>query len=139
MIKFFLNTFLIVCFFSSYGQLSADFDVVSETQGCAPFVVEFTDISSGGTSWVWDFGNGFTSNEQNPTYVYSQPGFYTVSLTVSDGTSSDIETKFSLIRVNPSPIADFSVDDEIGCSPHHAQFTDLSVPLAGTIKEWFWA
>ena len=54
-------------------------------------------------------------------------------------TSTDTITKFSMIRVNPAPLADFSLDDDAGCSPHFAQFTDLSIPQAGTIKEWFWA
>lgn len=97
------------------------------------------DISSGGNSWSWDFGNGVTSNQQNPTYLYSQPGFYTVSLTVSDGSNSDTETKSALIRVNASPMVEFSVDDETGCSPHLAEFTDLSIPTSGTISEWYWA
>lgn len=97
------------------------------------------DISTGGNSWTWDFGNGVTSNEQNPTYVYSQPGFYTVSLTVSDGVNSDTETKSALIRVNASPIPNFSVNEANGCSPHEAKFTDFTIPVSGTISEWFWA
>ena len=120
------------------AQVSADFNVPT-TAGCAPFVVNFMDISTGGNQWTWDFGNGVTSNQQNPTYVYSQPGFYTISLTVSDGSSSDTETKSALIRVNASPIPNFTIDEANGCSPHEAQFTDLSIPTSGTITEWFWA
>ena len=140
MIKSFLKIFFFLSSLSVFSQieLDADFDVIEST-GCAPFVVSFIDISSGGNSWNWDFGNGVVSNEQNPTYVYSTPGFYTVSLTVSDSSGSNTETKPALIRVNPSPIADFTVNDQTGCSPHFAQFTDLSIPTSGSITEWFWA
>ena len=140
MIKSFLKIFLLINSLSVFSQieLNADFDVI-ETTGCAPFVVNFIDISAGGNSWDWDFGNGFSSNEQNPTHVYSQPGFYTVSLTISDSLNSDTETKSALIRVNPSPIANFTVNDQTGCSPHQAQFTDLSIPTSGSITDWFWA
>ncbi len=45
----------------------------------------FTDQSSGNPgSWQWDFGDGGTSNIQNPTHTYSQPGTYTVCLTISN-------------------------------------------------------
>ncbi len=140
MIKSFLKIFLLINSLSVFSQieLNADFDVI-ETTGCAPFVVNFIDISAGGNSWDWDFGNGFSSNEQNPTHVYSEPGFYTVSLIVSDSLNSDTETKSALIRVNPSPIANFTVNDQTGCSPHQAQFTDLSIPTSGTITDWFWS
>lgn len=61
--------------------------------GKAPLVVEFTDLSTVDdteiTSWLWDFGDGNTSNEQNPTHAYSVAGLYTVSLTVGDGDLSD--------------------------------------------------
>ncbi len=51
----------------------------------------------------WDFGDGGTSNEQNPVYTYNQAGIYTVSLTVyeADG-DNDTETKTDYITVMPS-------------------------------------
>lgn len=51
--------------------------------------VSFTDRSVDTTNivatWEWDFGDGNTSTEQNPTHVYQETGDYVVSLTVSDG------------------------------------------------------
>ena len=46
----------------------------------------FTDLSidSNIDSWNWNFGDGNSSNEQNPIYLYSSPGFYTVELIVTD-------------------------------------------------------
>jgi hypothetical protein len=55
----------------------------SPTTGAAPLTVQFTarDIV-GATSWSWTFGDGGTSDEQNPIHIYAVPGTYTVELTV---------------------------------------------------------
>ena len=81
--------------------INADF-VGDPLSGNNPLEVNFTDLSSGvPTSWLWDFDNdGFIdSNEQNPIHVYYQVGSYTVSLTVSDGTMEDTETKVDYITI----------------------------------------
>jgi PKD repeat protein len=57
--------------------------------------VDFTDTSSGApTSWNWDFGDGTTSTQQNPTKTYAAPGTYTVQLTATNagGSTSATET-----------------------------------------------
>lgn len=136
---FIIKILLLFCANVSLAQVYADF-TVNSTNGCAPFTVKFLDISSNGaTDWIWDFGNGNKSYEQNPTFIYVQPGFYTVILTASNDTSLDVETKSALIQVNAAPEPNFNVDKEKGCSPHIAQFTDLSIPQSGTITQWYWA
>jgi len=55
------------------------------TVGQAPLTVNFTDESILAiTSWGWDFGDGSTSSQQNPSHTYTNLGSYTVSLTVTD-------------------------------------------------------
>ncbi len=44
--------------------------------------VNFIDDTQGSSAWMWDFGTGFQSPEQNPTYTFSAPGTYFVTLTV---------------------------------------------------------
>ena len=51
-------------------------------------VVSFTNASQNATDYAWDFGDGGTSTEFEPTYTYSVGGTYDVSLTASDGTNS---------------------------------------------------
>jgi PKD repeat protein len=54
------------------------------TEGPAPLPVEFTDLSAGTpTSWMWEFGDGTNSTDQNPTHTYTN-GMYTVNLTVTN-------------------------------------------------------
>ena len=57
--------------------------------GHAPLTVSFTDTSTGyPSSWQWNFGDGTTSNVQNPVHTYTSVGIYTVSLTVSNSKGS---------------------------------------------------
>jgi PKD repeat protein len=88
------------------------------TSGYAPLVVQFSDNSNQGTypitSWSWDFGDGVgTSTEEAPQYTYDSPGTYTVTLTVSDGTLSDTETKTDYISVYDELIVDAGSDQSI--------------------------
>lgn len=64
------------------------------TKGNAPLSVQFTDLSENVTEWNWNFGDGVTSTEQNPTHTYSTAGTYTVNLTESyaNGTISKTAT-----------------------------------------------
>ena len=57
----------------------------SPVSGVVPLTVEFSDCSTNDpVSWLWDFGDGGTSSEQNPEYIYEEPGIYTVTLTASN-------------------------------------------------------
>jgi PKD repeat protein len=60
------------------------------------------------TSWAWDFGDGSTSVEQNPTHVFT-PGTYTVSLTVSNAAGTNTTTQ--QIVVNATPVVGLSIAD----------------------------
>lgn len=61
----------------------------SPREGLAPLAVEFEDLSQSDPgrpiiSWEWDFGDGTKSSEQHPRHIYTSPGKYGVSLTISD-------------------------------------------------------
>ncbi|MCK9319434.1 MAG: PKD domain-containing protein [Methanoculleus sp.] len=67
---------------------------VDAMSGEAPFAVAFTDTSlKSPTAWAWDFGDGNTSNEQNPAHVYASPGVYTVALTATNDLGTGNVTK----------------------------------------------
>jgi len=79
--------------------LDADF-TATPRRGMAALEVNFTDTSTGViTSWDWDFGDGATSTDQNPTHTYDNTGSYDVSLEVTGLLGSDTETKVAYITV----------------------------------------
>ena len=79
----------------------ADFSA-SPTSGTAPLKVRFTDQSTENpVTWQWDFGDGKTSIDQNPTHTYVSDGTYTVKLTVKNKTGSDTVTHYDYIKVKP--------------------------------------
>ncbi len=55
------------------------------TEGVAPLTVNFSDLSPNSPiGWDWTFGNGDVSTDQNPQYVYNNPGIYDVSLIIDE-------------------------------------------------------
>ncbi|MCP4684986.1 MAG: PKD domain-containing protein, partial [bacterium] len=83
----------------STPTLTVDF-ASSTLSGAAPLEVSFSsDVSGEPTSWLWDFGDGSQSLEENPTHVYDASGSFTVTLTVASGSVSASETKADYIVV----------------------------------------
>lgn len=81
------------------------------TEACAPFIFEFTDLSSPGTNtWNWSFpgGNPANSTAQNPTVVYTSPGSYTVSLEAGNGIQSNTASVTDYLNLIEAPLADFT-------------------------------
>jgi PKD repeat protein len=92
----------------------------SPTNGAQPLNVQFTDTSTGTpSSWFWDFGNGNTfTGKAPPIQTYSNPGLYSVTLTVSNTNGSDSATKTNYIAVSTAPPAiSFTADQTAGTSP----------------------
>ena len=95
----------------------------------------FTTDNSNIISWNWNFGNGDTSNIQNPNLQYLDTGNYTVNLIV--GTDSNCTNTISKnIRINPLPVADFNYSNL--CSNDSIYFSDNSTVSTDTITSWYW-
>lgn len=73
----------------------------SPTTGTAPLTVTFTDSSIGSpSSWYWDFGDGSQSRQEKPPqHMYSVPGTYTVSLTVTGAGGTNVKTITDYVTV----------------------------------------
>lgn len=94
-----------------------DFDLLPGLY-CAPQKVYFIDssLSDEPLTYLWDFGDGNTSTEPNPTNTYQGSGTYDVSLDISTqiGCIANLTLAFpGLIEIFPSPVANFSVSPEI--------------------------
>ena len=77
---------------------------VNKTSICVGELLQFTDATyNAATGWSWTFQNGTpaTSTAQNPQVTFDTPGIYTVTLTATDGTTTQTETKTQYIHVLP--------------------------------------
>jgi PKD repeat protein len=118
-------------------DVAADY-LPSVTTGVAPLTVAFEDLSGGSpTSWSWDFGDGGTSTEQNPSHNYQTAGTYSVMLVATGtcGPDTMIQTDLIVVDLPPAPVAAFSGDLISGCLPLEIAFTDES---SGDITAWAW-
>jgi len=101
--------------------------------------VQFTDqtlvTGESITSWLWEFGDGQTSDEQNPVHLYDAPGYYTVQLTAFTDQSSSSVSK--TIYVKPGPIAEFAASTECLLA-NPTSFTNNSITDTLVIDEWYW-
>jgi PKD repeat protein len=118
------------------GPLKAEF-TGEPRNGVKNTTVQFINQSTGSiTSWLWDFGDGATSIDPNPSHTYKDARTYTVSLTVTGPDGSDTETKSRFIKLfTPSaPTADFTREPISINSPMTVQFTDTSTCRASLIN-----
>ncbi|HWR28041.1 MAG TPA: PKD domain-containing protein [Candidatus Thermoplasmatota archaeon] len=70
----------------------------------------FDGSAEGGAApytWAWDFGDGNTSTEQNPTHAYDAAGVYNVSLTVTDAAEETATATTTATITAPSPVLEF--------------------------------
>jgi PKD repeat protein len=102
------------------------------TSGNVPLTVQLNDQSSNApTSWNWSFGDGNSSNSQDPVYTYYAPGTYNVSLTATNAGGSNTVTQAGYITVYG---ANFTANYLTGNAPLIVKFTDTSVGATS----WLW-
>ncbi|HTY52649.1 MAG TPA: PKD domain-containing protein, partial [Methanomicrobiales archaeon] len=106
------------------------------TSGLSPLTVQFTDTSTGSPGhWLWEFGDGTTSTDENPVHTFASDGSYSIALTVSSPVGRDYTTRADSIRVGPVPMVSFTVNQTYGIAPLPARFTDTS---SGSPTGWSW-
>ncbi|HHH49916.1 MAG TPA: PKD domain-containing protein, partial [Saprospiraceae bacterium] len=143
-IQFMKKLQLIIALFLMLGtvqaQITAEFTASSTTE-CVGSAIAFTDqSSSNGTivSYVWQFGDGNTSTEQNPNYAYGMDANYTVCLTVTDDLGqSDMICKTDFITINPTPSVIIAPPSILSCNSS-AVTLDASGSVSGSNATYSW-
>lgn len=132
-------------------------DVTYSQTSYDPLTIKFSEnsIDDDGyiEQWVWSFGDGnqvtiTDSALKNVSHVYSSPGRYVASLTVTDnglplGLNKKTATRTLIVIVSPPPsnnppLASFSVDNNNLPAIFTSTFTDQSSDVDGTIVSWLW-
>jgi PKD repeat protein len=100
----------------------------SPASGTLPFLVEFTADATGGVSpytYSWDFGDGSSSSEQNPTHTYTSAGDYTALLTVTDSLANEASASVNIRAAENIPPLEVSANatPSSGIAPLAVSFT----------------
>ena len=111
-----------------------DVSFTNPIQVCKNVPVEFENLSIGTTGNFWDFGDGNTSELNQPVHTYTESGTYTITLT---GVLTNIQcpaTYTNTITVLEIPEVTFEISGTGGCAPYDVQLTNTS---QGTVYyEW---
>lgn len=128
---------------SQYVHIGMPFQVgftVNGNRACnPPLISNFSPAVSGGTapySYSWNFGDGGTSVQSNPSHTYTTTNSFDVTLTVTDANNC------SVVRYEPDaasthgPVANFTTSITQGCSPLGVRFQDASNPSNPAQVSW---
>lgn len=104
--------------------------------GCAPYNAQFTNTSLGGDQFIWDFGDGTTSNATDPQHLYATPGTYQVRLVAIDPNTCNLRdtSAYFTITVSANPSASYTYTP----NPTEANMpiTFLNSSVGGTRFKW---
>ncbi|MBI2968472.1 MAG: PKD domain-containing protein [Bacteroidetes bacterium] len=106
---------------------------VSDTTGCAPFTVSFTNTSANANFFYWEFGDGTFSNLINPIHTYYGNGDFTVILWADDSTGNYDSAYFTVHVPDDAP---FAVVPLQACPGEELQFFIAGNFYAANIISW---
>lgn len=134
---------------TSYPRPTSNF-FVSPTDSCGPLTLQFTNASNSGQTgmgtntmnFLWDFGNGDTSNAIFPQSTFQQvlerDTTYSVSLITTNAFGCE-DTSFRNITIFPDPISQYTATTTLECAPFLIDTNIVSVtdyPLANDTYIW---
>ncbi|MQY77961.1 MAG: PKD domain-containing protein, partial [Bacteroidetes bacterium] len=112
-----------------YPIVNANFSA-NVTDGCHPLTVQFTNNSTGASTYNWDFGNGQSSDEENPTMIFENfrlnDTTFNVQL-VSTNSQSCTDTLTVPVLVHPFVDADFTIEYTSQCTPFDVTINNSSI------------
>ena len=104
------------------------------TSGPTPLTVQFTDLSAGNpTTWEWNFGDGSTSTQQNPSHPYTT-GVYNVTLNVTNALGEESSfTRLNYINVSSTSLAISNVVVATGTTAAYVTW-DTNIAANSTVE-----
>lgn len=120
------------------GVPVAEFTTDATPSGVPNLTVQFRDLSTevtAATTWSWDFGDGATSTQQEPSHTYTTPGSYDVTLTTTNEAGSSTQSKTGFVTVFTPVVASFTASPTSGTAPVTVNF-DASATTGATTYTW---
>lgn len=125
--------------FCTQNNAEFSYEILSEQSLCGTGEIQFNDLSSsssGVESWEWDFGDGTTSADQNPSHTYTEPGNYTATLQVVGADNCTSEAYEIPIVIHEIPTFDFTPTNL--CEGDNTLFTFENLSENAPIASWSW-
>ena len=119
---------------TDYITVLPDPDANFEINGVDGLDLNFMNTSENASSFLWFFGDGTTSTDENPMHSYDAFGEYSIMLIATNNCGSD--TTIQSVQLSTAPFVQFSAGETQGCVPFVVSFTDQSLnnPI-----EWLWS
>ena len=100
---------------------------VDNLSGCQELSVNFTNSSQKADNYIWDFGDGNTSNDSDPAHLYTTDGKFRVTLIANTLNDCPSDSSQLEIEVYPKPTAQFTIEKEDKCgTPNQVVFNNES-------------
>ncbi len=123
-----------------YSKVNASFTVPVNSSCETPFTAGFNNTSTGGgvITYLWDFGDGQTSTDANPTHEYTNTGAYTVTLTAMNGANCTSTFTRNNVVLAGKPTVGITAPDTV-CAGAATVLNGNIAPavFAGTVKWLF--
>lgn len=99
------------CLKDRFSKPEAAYTYTIPNECNVPFEVEFSNLSDGGSVFMWNFGDGSQSYEENPVHIYAAEGIYETELTVYN--RGGMHSQIKLIYIVKSPQFNFFTNDTL--------------------------
>jgi gliding motility-associated-like protein len=118
-----------------YKKPTPEFSSPNAPEVCGNSQTTFIDKSDAGTEWYWSFGDGSGGWGKTTTHSYLEPGYYNITLTVTNGTCPNTITKNAYIQT-VTPFPRFTVNP-VDCD-HRTTVSVTENSLGATSWKWSW-
>ncbi len=115
-----------------YPNPVIDFEVEQPDLCGLPAEIGFNNLSEGASGYHWYFGDSYESFLNSPSHTYYDEGNYDIKL-IAATTFGCLDSLERSISVRPQPLADFSIESIVGCSPLEVFFNNESTDATGMI------